>query len=306
MHLTAKRTISAILAALMMIFVLTSCQSSEETPDITRGNGSIEAPTAAATTAATTGTTAATTGTTAAATTQKSNASSGSNNSSQSSQQTLANIAANSGQSVALVGSLINALGYNYDAKENVFYTELDSWQRSGNYMKHYDAIAAFGNMHYLTTRVDFNYDGLAWRLQFWKGQYGAFGGAEIGVYNKIPGQTDELYYCADDDHLMYMSYTLYKTPADYHNGVKYFTRGWQKHWWLTGFKPGTVSATDLVMSARIRTYDSQMAAAMEKGLLAAGFKQGDAQTKYDTFRRSGFDFFILWYSVGDTNYDKG
>ena len=49
MHLTAKRTISAILAALMMIFVLTSCQSSEETPDITRGNGSIEAPTAAAT-----------------------------------------------------------------------------------------------------------------------------------------------------------------------------------------------------------------------------------------------------------------
>ena len=163
MHLTAKRTISAILAALMMIFVLTSCQSSEETPDITRGNGSIEAPTAA-TTAATTGTTAATTGTTAAATTQKSNASSGSSNSSQSSQQTLANIAANSGQSVALVGSLINALGYNYDAKENVFYTELDSWQRSGNYIKHYDAIAAFGNMHYLTTRVDFNYDGRIFR----------------------------------------------------------------------------------------------------------------------------------------------
>ena len=48
------------------------------------------------------------------------------------------------------------------------------------------------------------------------------------------------------------------------------------------------------------------MAVAMEKGLLAAGFKQGDAQTQYDTFRRSGFDFFILWYSVGDTNYDQG
>lgn len=304
MHLTAKKTICVVLAALMILFAFTACNNEEEDPTITRGSNSIEAPTVAATTPVTESTTAATTGTTAPATTKKSSSSSNSNKTTQS-QQTLSNVASNSGQSIALVGSLINAFGFNYDSKENVFYTELDSWQRSGNYIKHYDTVAAFGNMRYLTTKVDFNYDGLAWRLQFWKGQYGAFGGAEIGVYNKIPGQTDELYYCADDDHLMYMSYTMYKTPTDYVNGTKYFTRGWQKHWWLTGFKPGSAVATDMVMSARIRTYDTQMASAMEKGLQAAGFKQGDAKTKFDTYRRSGFDFFILWYAVGDTNYNN-
>lgn len=303
MRVTAKRMFCMVLAALMILFSFTACNNEEEDPGITRGTDSIQAPAVTTTAPVTEATTAATTGTTASTTKKRS--SSNNSNTPTKSQQDISDAANNSGQSLALVSSLINAFGFNYDSKEQVFYTELDSWQRSGNYIKHYDTVAAFGNMRYLTTKVDFNYDGLSWRLQFWKGQYGAFGGAEIGVYNKIPGQTDELYYCADDDHLLYMSYTMYKTPSDYHNGIKYFTRGWQKHWWLTGFKPGTATATDLVMSARIRTYDTQMASAMEKGLQAAGFKSGDAKTQYDTYRRSGFDFFILWYSVGTTNYNN-
>ncbi len=214
-------------------------------------------------------------------------------------------IANQSGVGLSLVSSLINAFGYNYDAKEGVFYTELDSWQRSGNYIKHYDAVAPLGNMTFLTTKVDFNYAGLNWRLQFWKGQYGPFGGAEIGVYNKKPGQTDELYFCADDDHLMYMTYDCYLTAQDYRSGNKFFTRGWQKHWWLTGFKMANVTPTDMVMYARIRTYDSTMHSAMEQGLINAGFRKGDARTQMDTYRKSGFDFYILWHSVGETNYNN-
>ena len=212
-------------------------------------------------------------------------------------------IAADSGASLSLVASLINAFGYNYDAEQGIFYTEIDSWQRSANYIQHYDALAPLGNMRFQTTRVDFTTDGLDWRIQLWKGQYGVFGGAEIGIYNKIPGQTEELYYCVDDDHMMYMSYTMYLTPADYRSGNAYFTRGWQKHWWLTGFKVGTVTPAEMVMSARIRTFNGAMATAMESGLQGAGFREGNATTQYDTYRRSGFDFYILWYQAGALNY---
>lgn len=308
MNSTIKRVIAAMLAIVLVTLSFASCKKQDDDNEITRGANAIVSPDV--TTEPTTEPISAeesSSSTTTAPATSKSNNTNANNQSNTTTQpdSNVNNIANSTGLDARFVASLINALGYNYDSKEGVFYTELDSWQRSGNFISQYDTLAKFGNMTYLTTKVDFNYDGLGWRLQFWKGQYGPFGGAEIGVYTKIPGQTDDLYYCADDDHLMYMTFTLYLSTSDYYAGKKYFTRGWQKHWWLTGFKPGVVTPADLVMSARIRTYDSTMAAAMEQGLLNAGFKKGDANKQMDTFRRSGFDYYILWNSVGKLNYNE-
>lgn len=310
MNPMVKRALAAILAIVMMTCVFASCGNGEAEEEITRGANSIASPTPSATTPAETNTetTPSTEATTAPETTTKKPTSNKGSTTQKAPSTTapskeVSNAAQGSGVDLSTVAALINAFGYNYDSDEGVFYTEIDSWQREGNYIKHYDTVAAFGNMTYLTTKVDFDYAGKNWRLQFWKGQYGVFGGAEIGVYYKNPGETEELYFCADDDHLMYMSYTMYLTPADYRSGHKYFTRGWQKHWWLTGFKAGVVVPTDLVMSARIRTYDANMAAAMEGGLQRAGFKKGDASSQMDTYKREGFDYFILWHSVGNTNY---
>lgn len=303
MNATVKRAIAAMLAVLLIVCSFASCKKGDGEEEITRGVNSIAAPetTAPATEPATNESTtepSTAASTSAAPETSKNNGGTGSGNSGSANQ-----IANQSGVGLSLVSSLINTFGYNYDAKEGVFYTELDSWQRSANFISHYDALAAFANMTYLTTTVDFDYAGLNWRLQFWKGQYGPFGGAEIGVYNKTPGQTDELYFCADDDHMMYMTYDCYLTEKDYRSGNKFFTRGWQKHWWLTGFKLANVTPADMVMSARIRTYDSTMRNAMEQGLIDAGFRKGDARTQMDTYRKSGFDFYILWHSVGILNY---
>lgn len=304
MNSTVKRTIAAVLAVLLIVCSFASCKKDDGGEEITRGEEVIAAPdTTAPTAAATEDATASTADTTAtAAPTATKKASNNNNNNSNSNVNQIAN---QTGLGSAFIGPLINALGYNYDAKEGVFYTEVDSWQRSGNYIKHYDAVAPLGNMTFLTTKVDFDYKGKNWRLQFWKGQYGPFGGAEIGVYYKTPGQTDELYFCADDDNMMYMTYDCYLTASDYRSGNKFFTRGWQKHWWLTGFKVANVTPTDMVMSARIRTFDSTMRDAMEKGLVSAGFRQGDARSQMDTYRKSGFDFYILWHSVGETNYNN-
>lgn len=303
MNLTVKRAIAAMLATLLIVCSFASCKKDDSGEEITRGTDAIAAPETTATTAAPTSDTTATTAAPATSnttTTTKKNTQGGSSTGGNVNQ-----IANQTGLATSFIGPLINALGYNYDAKEGVFYTELDSWQRSGNYIKHYDAVAPLGNMTFLTTKVDFDYAGKNWRLQFWKGQYGPFGGAEIGVYYKTPGQTDELYFCADDDHLMYMTYDCYLTEQDYRSGNKFFTRGWQKHWWLTGFKVANVTPTDMVMSARIRTFDSTMRDAMETGLVNAGFRKGDARSQMDTYRKSGFDFYILWHSAGETNYNN-
>ena len=308
MQISVKRTLAAVLAVLLIVCSFASCKKGDGEEEITRGANAIVAPETTAGTTAETETGASEATAAAETTTNKApfsdyTTSAGSNAGATQSSPQVNQAAQQSGIDVALAASLINALGYNYDSKEGVFYTELDSWQRSGNYIKHYDQVAAFGNMTYITTKTDFDYDNLNWRLQFWKGQYGPFGGAEIGVYYKIPGQTDELYYCADDDHLMYMSYDLYLSPNDYNSGKKFFSRGWQKHWWLTGFKAGKVNPKEMVMSARIRTFDSTMRDAMEQGLINAGFTKGNATTQMDTYRKSGFDFYILWYHVGATNY---
>lgn len=303
MNLTVKRAIAAMLATLLIVCSFASCKKDDAGEEITRGTDAIAAPETTAATAAPTSDTTATTvapATNNTTTTTKKNTQGGSSTGGNVNQ-----IANQTGLATSFIGPLINALGYNYDAKEGVFYTELDSWQRSGNYIKHYDAVAPLGNMTFLTTKVDFDYAGKNWRLQFWKGQYGPFGGAEIGVYYKTPGQTDELYFCADDDHLMYMTYDCYLTEQDYRSGNKFFTRGWQKHWWLTGFKVANVTPTDMVMSARIRTFDSTMRDAMETGLVNAGFRKGDARSQMDTYRKSGFDFYILWHSAGETNYNN-
>lgn len=303
MHSTVKRAVALVLAVLLIACTFSSCKTDGGEEEITRGaNGIIAPETTAGTTEATEETSGETTTAAAETTTKKASTTNNTATTMQNSDK-VNQAAQQSGVNVALAAALINAFGFNYDANEGVFYTELDSWQRSGNYIKHYDQLAALGNMSYLTTKVDFDYDNLNWRLQFWKGQYGPFGGAEIGVYYKMPGQTDELYFCADDDHLLYMSYDLYLSVADYQNGRRFFRRGWQKHWWLTGFKPAGVDPETMVMSARIRTYNSTMRDAMEQGLIAAGFRKGDANLQMDTYKKSGFDFYILWHSAGATNY---
>lgn len=123
----------------------------------------------------------------------------------------------------AVLGALANAdrdfgcfckqYGLRLRCRAGHFYSLMDSWQRDANFISQYDKYAAiFGNMRYLTTTVDFYYDGLDWRIQLWKGQYGPFGGGEVGVYTKDPETNDKLYNCADNDHLLNMYYDLYMT----------------------------------------------------------------------------------------------
>lgn len=130
-------------------------------------------------------------------------------------------------------------LGFNFNFKEMVVYTVVDAWTRDFGFAVTYDVLANLvGIYDYVTQRYHFDYEGLEWMIQVWKGTYFyVTNGAEVGIYNRVPGEeTGTFYNCANDDQMMEMQMKL-----SIGNKVLINTKP-QKHWWLTGFHlSGTV-----------------------------------------------------------------
>ena len=124
-------------------------------------------------------------------------------------------------------------LGFNFNFKDMVIYTVVDAWTRNFGFAVIYDVIAnTIGVYDYETRRYHFDYDGLEWMIQVWKGTYFyVTNGAEVGIYNRVPGEEMGTFYnCANNDQMMEMQMKLlYKDKVLINTAP-------QKHWWLTGF----------------------------------------------------------------------
>ena len=163
--------------------------------------------------------------------------------------------------------------GFSYDNYKDIFYSNIDAWQRDKGYCRLYDEAAAPLSMIIDCEPIYFDYGGKKWLIQFWKGQYGMTTGVEIGVYNSSGPDLDTKYFkgtfydCANDDELLDMSFTLlYKG--------KTIMRRRASHWWLTGFVLGKFSEPwDLVAYIDIHLKDNEMRDAFVKGLINAGYK---------------------------------
>lgn len=228
---------------------------------------------------------------------------------------------ANSGGSTITKEDLQEALtaaGYAYDEEQQVYYSTLNPWQRHFGFGDIYDEAAAYANMKYTTFKADFSYDGLLWRLQWWKGQYGILEGAEMGVYTKDPESDSDFYDCASDDQLLEMSFEYYRNEKDFKKNNRLFYRAEQEHWWLTGFKVGYVYNNDSsasVVKATLKAFDSDMADGIESGLRRLtnanglrvdGFVEYSEKTPsncYDYFIRNGNTFTVVWHEKGYKNH---
>lgn len=161
------------------------------------------------------------------------------------------------------VTEILNTCGFEYDEKQGIYYSSLEPWQKNFGFNVIYDMSAPLTGMYYSTERIYFNYNNKDWMIQIWKGQYGITAGAEIGVYNK----TDKImqYDCASEDEYLEMSF-------DFYNQDEYvFSRGPEKHWWLTGFKifnAGVPILIDLDITIKFPT--KSMTDAFEEGLKSA------------------------------------
>ena len=196
--------------------------------------------------------------------------------------------------------------GYEHDASQNIYYTHLNPWQRYFGFTDLYDDAAAYTMMFYMTLKIDFEYQGLLWRLQWWKGQYGVLEGAELGVYTKKPENADMPFYkCAADEHLLSMYFEYYQSAADYNNKNPLFIRYEQEHWWLTGFKFGNCNPKQNIVKAYLIAWDTEMANGIEKGLQSVTDKNGNLNgfVQYDpnATGNQGSNFYVKQYMPDGT-----
>ena len=127
-------------------------------------------------------------------------------------------------------------IGFNFDYGELLVYTMVNVWMRDFGFMLFYDIFSYITPMFfYNTRRIKFDYDGLEWMVQIWKGNYIVSNGAEVGIYTRAPGSFGTYYNCANDEQMMNMSMKLY------HGDELILERNEQLHWWLTGFKLSNV-----------------------------------------------------------------
>ncbi len=195
------------------------------------------------------------------------------------------------------MNDILRLFGYKYDKEQDIYYTDVEAWQRNFGFTDIYDNAAVYTSMWYQTLKIDFNYGGLLWRLQWWKGQYGVLEGAELGVYTKKPENVDSAFYrCAEDENLLEMYFEYYQTTADYNEGKPLFTRYEQEHWWITGFKFGTCDPTRNVVKAVLIARDKEMADGIE-----AGLKNLTGQDNKPT--PEGFVEYRPWYEGNASNY---
>lgn len=200
---------------------------------------------------------------------------------------------------MALVNKIISPTGFLLDNSQGIFYSKTDAWQHNVGYFALYDKAAPFAGMIIQCEPIKFEYDNRKWNIELWKGQYGAFTGAEIGIYTgtfkvndstidrglerlELGGDTQ----CASAEDWLQMSFVL-KTK----NGAVFFRRNsdnpdtgnLEKHWWLTGFKLGLHSPNDLINEVTIHFKDVLMLDAFVGGLKALGYTDDKFSTNGNT-----------------------
>lgn len=158
-------------------------------------------------------------------------------------------------------GKILELAGFEYDEKQGIYYSQMNPLQRKFGFNLVYDMAAPMTGMIYDTKRIEFNYDNREWMIQIWKGQYGMTAGAEIGLYNRDPSRNFQ-YDCADDEDLIEMQF-------DFYNQNEFvFSRGPEKHWWLTGFKILHIGMPILIdLDMKLKFTDKLMAQAFVKSL---------------------------------------
>lgn len=153
-------------------------------------------------------------------------------------------------------GNGLIGTGYNFSLSDMLVYTLADMWVRDFGFCFLYDFFSyTTPFFFYETRRIKFEYDGLEWMIQVWKGNYLISNGAEVGIYARDKIRFGSYYDCADDEQMMKMSMALY------HGDDLIFSRPEQLHWWLTGFRIDDTlySAEDMTLKFTIEMKDEEM-----------------------------------------------
>jgi len=200
----------------------------------------------------------------------------------------------------AMAKAVVTA-GFNYDPDQDIIFSRMDALQRKLGYAYSYDVAAP----RTISAIIDcepffFSYGGKDWMIELWKGQYGLETGGEIGIYNRKTPSTlgyavldktigkrphdpntahGKFFRCVSDEDLLTLAFTLVR------DGVPLFSRKPEKHWWLTGFEWGVLSAPEeLTMELSIILLDSAMCEAFVSTLEMVGYGNIDVDANKVSF----------------------
>lgn len=130
----------------------------------------------------------------------------------------------------------IVGIGFNFNITEMVVYATVNCWMRDFGFCYMYDLLAnsmpVFFN--YNTRRFKFDYNGLEYMIQIWKGNYTVANGGEVGVYCRDKSKFGSYYDCANDEQMLEMSMQIL------HGDKMLVNKPLQLHWWVNGFNLGT------------------------------------------------------------------
>lgn len=129
----------------------------------------------------------------------------------------------------------IVGIGFNMNLSEMLVYATINCWMRDFGFCYFYDVAAnsmpIFFN--YITRRFKFEYNGLEYMIQIWKGNYTVSNGGEVGVYCRDKSKFGSYYDCANDEQMLEMSMQIL------HGDKVLVNKPAQLHWWVNGFNLG-------------------------------------------------------------------
>lgn len=231
--------------------------------------------------------------------------------------ENMAHGSANSNQQVvAPTGNLPNDMSFSglmrmgYDViglKEYIYNndTDPDCVQKDFGYNSLYDWGAGLIDFTIDTVKLPFTYQGKAYRIQLWKGQYisGKLGtiGGEVGLYTRPKAGTYDHYNCASEEDWLNMEMTIFWNENNDGVYLPQFTRNYSMHWWQTGYVDGALrdknDSSDLRLMSRITFKDTEQAQAFAGALDKAGFTLAGTFNPEipDTYKIYGKDVIYIW-----------
>ncbi len=148
--------------------------------------------------------------------------------------------------------------GFNFSLNEALTYATVNCWMRNFGFCVFYDIAANSMPLlfNYNTRRFHFDYNGLEWMIQIWKGNYVVANGGEVGLYNRDPDNKFATFYnCANDEQMLEMSLQIYAGDKLLVNQEP------QMHWWINGFNLSKTMylPASLTMKFSIKMADEEM-----------------------------------------------
>lgn len=157
-----------------------------------------------------------------------------------------------------MLNKLVHPLGYFYDHCKDTFHTTIDAWQRDFGYGQIYDKAAPHFNMIFDSMPIYFDYNGITWLIEFWKGQYGINIGGEVGIYKadrllKESEYETEIFKTISDNELFPICMNLYHKDVCLGCICRH-------HWWLTTFVMGKIALpNDVFLEVNLTFPDCEM-----------------------------------------------